>query len=64
MAYMIPCMYCGTQYPDTWIWYVCDTCGFRICPSCIGKHEGPWGNHSNKCSQCSMGMLRGPKKIK
>jgi len=64
MVVYIPCMYCGTEYTETWLWYVCDKCGYRICSSCIGKHEGPYGNHSRKCSQCTFGYFQGPKRLK
>ena len=57
-------MCCGTQYTETWLWMVCDKCGYRICLSCLGKHEGPYGNHGKKCSQCAYGYLDGPKRLK
>ncbi len=63
MNVYIPCMYCGTQYTQSWQWMVCDKCGFRICLSCLGKHEGPYGNHSRKCSQCAYGYLQGPMRL-
>ena len=54
----IPCQCCGQQYvDDSWNWYVCDKCGYRICMSCFNKHSGPYGNGGYKCSQCMMGQL-------
>lgn len=56
----IPCQNCGRQYADTTNWYVCDECGYRICPSCFGSHSGPGNGHNVggfKCSQCQMGYL-------
>ena len=65
MAQFIPCMCCGTTYTDTWLWWVCDTCGYRICMSCYTKHSGPYArNGGGKCSQCMMGQLKGPKRLK
>lgn len=63
----IPCQKCGQQYTEDWTWYICDTCGCRICTSCFGSHSGP-GNGYNyggyKCSQCQMGYLRLQQGIK
>ncbi len=60
MSMFIPCQKCGQQYTEDWTWYVCDKCGYHICPSCFGSHSGP-GNAYNsggyKCSQCQMGYL-------
>lgn len=53
----IPCQCCGQQYPQDWRWYVCDTCGYRICPSCLGRHSGPYGS-GFKCSQCAFGHMK------
>lgn len=53
----IPCQCCGQQYPQDWHWYVCDTCGYRICPSCLGRHKGPYGS-GFKCSQCAFGHMK------
>lgn len=56
----IPCQKCGQQYTEDWTWYVCDTCGYRICPSCFGSHSGPGNGYNsggNKCSQCQTGWL-------
>jgi len=32
---LIPCQCCGQQLPADWNWYICDTCGYRVCPSCL-----------------------------
>ena len=60
MSLFIPCQKCGRQYTQDWTWYVCDTCGYRICMNCFGSHSGP-GNGYNmgggKCSQCQTGWL-------
>ena len=29
----IPCQCCGQRYDQSWPWWTCDTCGYRICPS-------------------------------
>ena len=52
----IPCQCCGKQLPQDWTWYVCDTCGYRVCPSCLGSHRGPYGS-GFKCSQCAFGHM-------
>ncbi|MBQ0113465.1 MAG: hypothetical protein KBT03_10070 [Bacteroidales bacterium] len=55
----IPCQCCGKQTPIQWMWFVCDSCGYRICASCLGKHYGPYNpNGGIKCSQCMNGYLR------
>ena len=53
----IPCQCCGKQYPQEWSWYVCDTCGYRICSHCLGSHRGPYGA-GYKCSQCAWGHMK------
>ena len=53
----IPCMCCGRQYPANSRWYVCDTCGYRVCPFCLNKHHGPYGG-GYKCSQCAWGRMK------
>lgn len=54
----IPCQCCGQQYVDeSWTWYVCDKCGYRICPNCFDKHSGPYGHGGYKCSRCMTGQL-------
>jgi hypothetical protein len=37
----IPCMCCGRELPDNWSWWVCDTCGYRVCPSCMNSFKCP-----------------------
>ena len=56
----IPCQCCGKVYPSDYNWFVCDTCGYRICPFCIHTHSGRYsiGRGGNKCSQCQNGWLR------
>ena len=44
MSYWIPCQNCGKELPSDWSWYVCDKCGFRVCPSCLGSHKGPYSS--------------------
>lgn len=60
MSMFIPCQKCGHQYTEDWIWYICDTCGYRICMNCYGSHSGPGNGHNiggGKCSQCQTGWL-------
>lgn len=60
MSRFIPCQRCGQTFIEDWTWYVCDTCGYRICTNCFSSHSGPWnGNNMGgyKCSQCQMGQL-------
>lgn len=60
MSAFIPCQKCGQQYTQSWNWYVCDKCGYRICMSCFGSHSGPGNGHNSggyKCSQCQTGWL-------
>lgn len=60
MSMFIPCQKCGQQYTEDWTWYVCDTCGYRICSSCFGSHSGlgnGYNSGGNKCSQCQTGWL-------
>ncbi len=59
MGAWIPCQCCGSQYvSDSWTWYVCNTCGYRICLNCLNKHSGQWSNGGTKCSQCQTGWLQ------
>ncbi len=53
----IPCQCCGKQLPQSWTWYVCNTCGYRVCPSCLGVHKGSYGS-GFKCSQCAFGQMK------
>ena len=43
------CQCCGEKYDQSWSWWVCDTCGYRICPKCFT---------SFKCPQCSWGHFQ------
>ncbi len=58
MSYWIPCQNCGKELPSDWSWYVCDKCGFRVCPSCLGDHKGPYSSGGFKCSQCAFGYMK------
>ena len=47
----IPCMNCGKELPADWSWWVCDTCGYRVCPSCFNSYKCPkctWGHMQRK----------------
>jgi hypothetical protein len=55
----IPCQWCKKEFYRKWSWYICDSCGFRICVPCISEHQGQYGAGLN-CSQCSLGQMRGP----
>ena len=60
MSMFIPCQKCGQQHTEDWNWYVCDTCGYRICMNCFGSHSGPGNGYNlggSKCSQCQSGWL-------
>lgn len=55
----VPCQCCGKQTPVRWMWYVCDSCGYRVCANCLSKHHGPHNpNGGHKCSQCMSGYLK------
>ena len=45
----IPCMGCGKEFPQDWTWYVCDTCGYRVCPMCY---------RGKKCTKCAWGYMK------
>lgn len=53
----IPCQCCGNQLPPNWLWWVCNKCGFRVCPHCLGSHKGQYSNGGFKCSQCAFGQM-------
>ena len=53
----IPCMNCGRKLPDTWRWFKCDQCGFRICIYCLDRHQGQYGR-GYKCSRCPYGQMK------
>ena len=60
MSKLIPCQKCGHQYVEDWTWYICDTCGYRICMNCFSSHTGPGNGYNSggfKCSQCQTGWL-------
>jgi hypothetical protein len=56
----IPCQCCGKEYPQENHWFVCDKCGYRICPYCLSKHSGKYGK-GYKCSQCVLGQMKDKK---
>ena len=58
MSYWIPCQNCGKELPSDWSWYVYDKCGFRVCPSCLSYHKGPYSSGGFKCSQCAFGYMK------
>ena len=58
MSFFIPCQCCGAEYTENWNWWVCDNCGYRICPNCFNKHKGKYGSGGYKCSQCMTGWLK------
>ena len=58
----IPCQNCAKESPSTWNWFICDNCNYRICISCLSNHQGKYSKGGFKCSQCSFGQLKGPKK--
>ena len=45
----IPCQCCGDRYDQSWPWWICDTCGYRICNNCM---------KSFKCPQCGYGHFK------
>ena len=53
----LPCQYCGNQLPTNWMWWVCNKCGFRVCPQCLSSHQGHYSNAEFKCSQCAFGQM-------
>jgi hypothetical protein len=58
MSFLIPCHHCGKELPTNWTWFVCDKCGFRVCPSCLSKHKGQHSSGGFKCSQCAFGQMK------
>ena len=58
MSFLIPCQYCGKELPTSWSWYVCDKCGFRVCPFCLSRHIGRYSSGGYKCSRCAFGIMR------
>jgi hypothetical protein len=53
----IPCQSCRKELPTNWNWFVCNKCGFRVCPHCLGTHKGQYSNGGFKCSQCAFGQM-------
>jgi hypothetical protein len=53
----IPCQQCGRMLPDTWRWYRCSKCGFRVCIYCLDRHRGQYGQ-GYKCSRCPYGWMK------
>lgn len=56
--YQIPCQNCGKTLPQNWNWYVCNQCGFRVCPYCLSDHKGQYSNGGYKCSRCPFGQMQ------
>lgn len=56
--YPIACQHCGKMLPQNWNWYVCDQCGFRVCPHCLSDHRGQYSNGGYKCSRCAYGQMQ------
>ena len=59
---LVACMSCGKQasLSVSW-WWVCDTCGYRVCSSCFSQNSGPlWKADKGgvKCKHCFPGILR------
>lgn len=57
MPYMIPCQHCGKMLPQNWKWWICDQCGFRVCPHCLSEHNKNTGP-GFRCSRCAYGHMR------
>ena len=57
MEQYIACQNCGRMFPDTWRWFRCDKCGFRVCTYCLDRHEGQHGR-GFKCSRCQFGWMK------
>lgn len=54
---LVRCQCCGRELPTHASWYVCNTCGFRVCMFCLSKHQGPYSKGGYKCSQCRFGTM-------
>ncbi|WP_158217616.1 hypothetical protein [Lottiidibacillus patelloidae] len=48
---LIPCQECRTEYAKDWTWFVCDTCGKRICHQCLATV-------GYKCNDCAFGYFK------
>ncbi|WP_431026741.1 hypothetical protein [Lysinibacillus sp. LZ02] len=47
----IPCQKCKQTFSKEWFWYVCDTCGFRVCHACHAIQ-------GRKCEECAFGWMK------
>ena len=54
--YLIPCQYCEKMLPKHRLWFICDRCGFRVCPHCLSDHRGRYGR-GFRCSRCQFGKM-------
>ena len=58
----VACMNCGkTAGASAGWWWVCDTCGYRVCSNCFSQHTGSiWKGKKGgpKCTQCIQGFLK------
>ena len=55
---LVTCQCCHRTMSDKGHWFVCDSCGYRICPSCLSSHSGPFSSGGYKCSQCAWGHMK------
>ena len=55
---LVTCKCCHRTMSDKGHWFVCDSCGYRICPSCLSSHSGPFSSGGYKCSQCAWGHMK------
>ena len=55
---IILCPNCGRQWDSGALWWVCECCGWKVCPFCMseGKQKGPYGV-GVKCGYCPRGMM-------
>lgn len=61
MTVYIPCKCCGTQFTETWLWMVCNKCGYHICLSCLGRHKGLMGTKGKNAANALSAILMGRK---
>ncbi|MFN9372925.1 MAG: hypothetical protein ACK6D3_13685 [Planctomycetaceae bacterium] len=57
MDSLIRCAVCRVMLPTSWPWHICNQCGFRVCPNCLGNHKGDFSLGGYKCSQCPHGTM-------
>lgn len=57
MEQYIACMNCQRTLPNTWKWFRCNKCGFRVCNLCLDRHNGQYGK-GYKCSRCPYGQMQ------